>query len=395
MSRRRSPGEGSISRRKGGGWVGQIVTGTTTHGSTRRRTVYGRTKGEVLRKLDALKIELHGGVDGARRLTFGQLADLWLANRKAGLKWTTWQAYSRTLKKHGAALWRRPLVAIRPLELDAHLRDLERAKVPSAARATYRERIRQVFKYAVAKRLLTLSPADSLEVPKHRPSTRRTWERGEVAAFLAAARETRLYPLFYLALATGLRAGELLGLQWPDVDLDAAVLTVQHTWGPGPDGQALGEPKTARSKRTIPLPPDVLEVLAGWRTAWMQERVFQDGVQKWRGSDFVFSWPTGQPMSADTLARELDHLIIAAGLPRLTMHGLRHSYATLALRAGLPVQVLSERLGHTRTSLTMDIYVGVLAEQREAGALSMEKLLSDPDAVTMQYSGNTKQVLPS
>jgi hypothetical protein len=86
MPKRRSPGEGSISRRPDGRWLGQVVTGATARGHARRRTVYGKTKGEVLRKLDAVKLELHGGVDGSRRLTFGQLAELWLANRKVGLK---------------------------------------------------------------------------------------------------------------------------------------------------------------------------------------------------------------------------------------------------------------------------------------------------------------------
>ena len=395
MNRRRSPGEGSISRRPDGRWVGQFVTGTTAGGQPRRRTVYGRTKGEVLRKLDSVKLEIHGGIDSARRLTFGRLAELWLENRKAGLKWGTWKAYSRTLKKHGKALWRRPLVAIRPLDLDAHLHDLERSGVPSAARRGYRERIRQVFRYAVAKRLLTLSPADSLEVPKHRPSTRRTWERSEVSAFLAVARGHRLYALFFTALATGLRAGELLGLQWGDVDLDQGVLTVRHTWGPGPDGQVLGEPKTARSKRTIPLSSDVVEILTARHTAWIHERIVVEGVEEWRGGEFVFSWPTGKPMSPDTVSSELDRLIIAAEVPRLTMHGLRHSYATHALRVGMPVQVLSERLGHSRTSLTMDVYVGVLAEQREAAAYSMARLLSDPDAALMQHSGDTKQLPPN
>ena len=395
MSTRRSPGEGSISRRPDGRWLGQLVTGRTAGGHPRRRTVYGRTKGEVLRKLDAVKIELHGGIDGGRRLTFGQLTELWLANRKAGLKWGTWKAYSRTLKKHGRALWRRPLVAIRPLDLDAHLHELERAGVPPAARATYRERIRQVFRYAVAKRLLTFSPADSLELPKYRPSTRRTWERTEVKAFLAAARGHWLYPLFHLALTTGLRPGELLALRWTDVDFDQGVLTVRHTWGPGANGQVLGEPKTARSKRRIPLSSDVLDILTAWHTAWIQEHIVVEGVEEWRGSEFVFSWPTGNPMSADTLARELDRLIAAAEVPRLTMHGLRHTYATLALRAGLPVQVLSERLGHTRTSLTLDIYVGVLAEQREAAAYSMTRLLSEPDAAPMQHSGETRQAPPN
>jgi hypothetical protein len=109
MPKRRSPGEGSVFRRPDGRWVGQLVIGPT-----RRRTVYGRTKGEVLRKLDAARLEVHGGADAGRRLTFGQLAELWLANRKGKIRWRTWTEYGRVLRKHGKALWRRPLVSIVP-----------------------------------------------------------------------------------------------------------------------------------------------------------------------------------------------------------------------------------------------------------------------------------------
>ena len=299
------------------------------------------------------------------------------------------QVYSRTLKKYGKPLWRRPLVSIKPLDLDAHMRALEQAGVASAARRAYRERLRQVFRYAVTKRLLPLSPADSLDVPKHEPRPRHAWERAEVAAFLETARENRLYPMFYLALATGLRVGELLALQWGDVDIAAGTLTVRHTWAPGPDGHRLSPPKTAKSLRTIPLAQDALEVLAAWRESSGPEGQIApvDG--------FVFPGEPGAPISDSTVARELLALATEAGVPRITMHGLRHTYATLALRAGVPVQVLSERLGHSRTAITMDVYVKVLAEQREAAALTIAALLSEPDAALMQHSGDTMQLEPN
>jgi integrase len=357
--------------------------------------VYAKTKTALLLKMTAVKVDAHGGAPRDRRLTFGKLAELWVANRKAKLKFGTWKAYERTLKKHGAALWRRPLVAIEPLDLDANLRDLALAGVPSAARAAYRERLRQLFKYAVAKRLLPVSPAAALEQQPHEPAARVTWERTHAAAFLGAARETRLYPLFYLALATGLRAGELLALQWPDLDLDAGTLTVRHTWGPGENGHALGKPKTKAGTREIPLSPDTVAVLAAWREAWLSERVYEVGADDVPDLDLVFSWPTGRPMSASTLSRVLDEIITTAKVPRLTMHGLRHVYATLALQAGVPVQVLSERLGHSDTITTMNVYIDVLKEQREAAALSMDRLLSEPEATRKLHSATTKQVQPN
>lgn len=390
MTKRRSPGEGSISRRPDGRWVGQVVTGAAGPGHPRRRTVYGKTKTELIGKLTRAKVELHGGMDAGRRVTFGQLALLWIDNRESKIRWVTSKVYERTLKKYGKPLWRRPLVSIKPLDLDAHMRALEQAGIRSAARRAYRERLRQVFRYAVTKRLLPLSPADSLDVPHHEPRPRHAWERAEVAAFLAVARENRLYPMFYLALATGLRVGELLALQWSDVDVAAGTLTVSHTWAPGPDGHRLSPPKTPKSLRTIPLAQDALEVLSAWRASLNSELSDTRAL-----AGFVFPGGPGAPISDSTVARELLAVATAADVPRLTMHGLRHTYATLALRAGVPVQVLSERLGHSRTAITMDVYVKVLAEQREAAALTIAALLSEPDAALMQHSGDTMQLEPN
>jgi hypothetical protein len=246
MPKRRSPGEGSVYRRSSGLWCGQVVVG-----AGRRRTCYAKTKGALLRKMDAVRVELHGGVAADRRITFGQFVDRWLRSQKE-LKWVTKKAYLRTLKKYGGSLWRRRLVTITDDDLTTNMDELE--GVPSAARRAYRERLRQVFKYAVEHHKIPFSPATVLGPQPHKPAKRVTWERADVAAFLAAARETRLYPLFYLALATGLRAGELLGLAWrPDLDLDAGTLTVSHTWGPGEHGHGLGTPKTDSAQRKIPL----------------------------------------------------------------------------------------------------------------------------------------------
>ena len=375
--------------RRGDLWVGQVVVSPG-----KRRVVYSKTKTALLLKMDAVKREVHGGFGTDRRMTFGQTVGLWLTDRKGRVRWRTWSELDRVLRAHSKPLWNRPLVAIRPLDLDAHLAHLERAGVPSSTRMIYRGHLRQVFHFAVVKRLLPLSPADSLDVPKHEPRPRHTWERAEVAAFLAAARSVRLFPAFYLALATGLRPGEVLALQWADLDLDAGRLTVRHTWVRGEHGYGLGKPKTPHSLREVRLAPDVVEVLTAWRSAYLAERVYEVGVEV-EDLGLVFSWPDGRALSAETLARWQRRIIAIAGVTPLTLHGLRHTYATLALRAGMPVQVLSERLGHTRTSFTIDTYVSVLAEQREQALFSMERLLAEPEAVATRHPVDPTQPPPN
>ena len=326
--------------RRGDLWVGQVVVGPG-----KRRAVYAKTKSALLPKMDAVRREVHGGTGRDRRLTFGKLAELWVANRKAKLKWGTWKAYERTLKKHGAALWRRPLVAIQPLDLDANLRDLALAGVPSAARRAYRERLRQVFKYAVAKRLLAISPAAAIEEQPHEPAARVTWERTHAAAFLVSGAGDAPVPA---VLPRPRHRPPRRGAARPPVVGPRPRRGHAHRPAHLGAGRERPRPREAQDQggpRTIPLSPDTVAVLVAWRTAWLSERVYEVGADDVPDLDLVFSWPTGRPMSACTLSRVLDEIITAAKVPRLTMHGLRHVYATFALQAGVPVQVLSERLG--------------------------------------------------
>ena len=115
------------------------------------------------------------------------------------------------------------------------------------------------------------------------------------------------------------------------------------------------------------------------RQAWTEERTVAGRIRRWRGGEFVFSSPTGKPISPDTLARRFRSACRAAGVRAIRIHDLRHTYATLALRAGVPVQVVSERLGHSRVSITMDRYVGILQEQRLSGRLPLAELLGKED----------------
>jgi integrase len=197
----------------------------------------------------------------------------------------------------------------------------------------------------------------------------------QAAQLLRAAAGDPLEALYVLAVMTGMRQGELLGLQWADVDGDVGRLTVRHTlqWSKG-GAWSLDEPKTGHSRRTIKLPPTALQALKAHK-ARQAEQWLAIG-PAWADHGLVFPNALGRPIEASNLLPcSYKRLLGRAGLPAIRFHDLRHSYATLALRNGVPVKVVSETLGHASITLTLDTYSHVLPDMQDDAAARMEGLL--------------------
>ncbi len=220
--------------------------------------------------------------------------------------------------------------------------------------------------------------------------------------FLAAAAHDRYATLFAVALTTGMRPGEYLGLQWKDVDLERGTLTVRRTlvWHYGNGGKwSFEEPKTPRSSRSIPLPPSVVEALKEHKRRQAEERlkagwedVEENGglVRKSRytDNDLVSATPTGDPVDMRNLVnRHFKPILKAARLPKsIRLYDLRHSCATLLLAQGEHPKVVSERLGHASITLTLDTYSHVLPTMQQQAAERLESVL---------FKGRNQTRLPS
>jgi len=230
---------------------------------------------------------------------------------------------------------------------------------------------------AVKKKFIPYNPADAAELPKVEQdadgaAVLQTWTRQELDQFLAHVADDRLFAMWRLAAWTGMRRGELLGLTWRDVDLDAGTVTVQRArvTVTGNDVRE-SRPKTNRGRRQVELDRETIAALAGWmdrqqaeHQTWDENALDKD---KWPDHDLVFTLADGTPLKPDWLSRWFQTRARKANVPAIRLHDLRHTHATLMIAAGVPVKVVSERLGHSTPAFTMTVYQHVLpGMQREA-----------------------------
>lgn len=218
--------------------------------------------------------------------------------------------------------------------------------------------LHRAFKDAVRWGRLARNPADAADPPRAtaKPDDVQTWDAATLRTFLTRSRESsdRLHPLWVLFATTGMRRGEALGLRWKDVDLDNGRLRVVQTVTQVRSKVTIGEPKTARGRRSIALDDATVGVLREHRRAMLEERMLV-------GPDFsdeglVFHQPDGACLRPDSVSGQFLRRVAQYGLPRLTLHGLRHTWATLALEQGIHPRVVQERLGHSTIAITLGIY---------------------------------------
>ena len=218
--------------------------------------------------------------------------------------------------------------------------------------------VHRAFRDAVRWGRLARNPADAADPPRvaYKSGRVHAWDGGTLRAFLDACRTEKdpLYPLWVLLATTGLRRGEALGLRWADVDLDAGRLRVVQTVIQTRSTVSIGEPKTDRGRRSMKLDHGTVDVLRALRHRTNQERLLT-------GPDFVdqglvFHQPDGGWLRPDAVSATFLRRAARHGMPRLTVHGLRHTWATLALEQGIHPRVVQERLGHSTIAITLGIY---------------------------------------
>lgn len=372
---KRSNGEGSIYKRMKDGkfirYEGQIVY-TDSDGNRKRHTVYGRTRRDVVDALDKVRDRLK---EGAPVRDASGTVGAWLSHWRdtaleaAAVKPATRSTYARLSKNHlePAPFGALRLDRLRPSDIDAllvRLRDHTKPgkdgkAVPALADSTIRliyATLRSGLDAAVRDGLIARNPALKVAQPRVERREARHITTAELQTLLAAAKEYRYYPAVALLAATGMRRGEALALRWDAVDLDAGTARITATLGAVGGRLMFSEPKTTRSRRTVPIPPSVVALLRRHRTAQKAERL-RAGNQWQDKTGLVFTTELGAPVDGRRVLAMVKAAAKKAGLQGVGVHTLRHSAAVAWLEGGTHIKAVSDLLGHSSIAVTGDVYL--------------------------------------
>jgi integrase len=365
---------GSITRAGNGTWTFVVdVDGVNGRRRQLRRRGFP-TKKAAQAELTAVLNDVHrGSYVRPSRMTLGTyLTDRWLPARRADLRASTALGYTKLVASRILpALGDVPLSRIDAALLEAFYGDLVkgggRDGKPLAAKTVAKTAglLSIALADAVRLKLIAFNPATDARLPRRPQREMTAWTEAEASAFLASVGSERLSPLWRLALATGLRRGELCGLRWKDVDLVAGTLSVVSTRVVAA-AVVTGEPKTRAGARVVSLDRETVVALSGWRRRQAEERLAAGGA--WTDSGLVFVDELGVPPHPETITRWWREAVGRAGLPPIRLHDARHTAATVMLRAGVPVKVVSQRLGHADVAVTMRVYQHVTAQDDRAAA---------------------------
>jgi integrase len=357
-----------------GRWAADVSAGYGPDGKRRRRRIYGESKADVATKLREAQAAIdRGQLPDSGSLTVAQHLGFWLDGIRSSIAPNTHVDYSKNVERVKRFVGGVKLTRLTALHVQQMYAEMERDGVTRASQRRAGVTLGIALQYAVRFRLVTYNVAR--DVPKPRVTKKEIQPLGpdEVRRLLAAAQADRLYALYAVWLDSGAREGELFGLTWDAVDFDARAITITKNLEEIKGRLVLRDVKTAKSRRRVPLSAFAFEALNDHRKAMLAEgnyrpdgAVFCDQRGGWlRKSNFV--------------RRSFRPVLERAELPATVRpYDLRHTSATLLLLAGENVKVVSERLGHSTTRLTLDIYQHVLPGMQERAAAKLDAIFRQP-----------------
>ena len=384
-TKRRGHHEGSIYQRADKRWVAAISYRDPDTNQPKRKRLYGKSRQEVINAKKAWEKDFNatGIVPVAKLLTKDWLTTWLKTYKQPSVRENTYQGEKRIVEKHLI-----PTIGHYPLQdLRAdHIQKMLNRKLvngslkgdkPLSARMV--EHIYVVLHdalgQAVKNQVIGRNPCVAVNKPKKTRTEFTPWTQQQTNLFLKSVKESRLFPLYLVAWGAGLRRSEILGLQWPDIDLKKGSLTVNRVLVKvtGTPPYKFQDPKTKRSRRTIPLPAPVVKELKAWKTVQTAEKLAYNG--PYNTLNLVFTNEAGQPINPDFVSRQFNKDLTDAALTPIRFHDLRHGHATMLLEMGENLKVISDRLGHSTIQMTADTYAHVAEKMQRSASDKLSKSL--------------------
>lgn len=375
VKKRRGNGEGCIFQLRDGTWRGVLNVGFVD-AKRKRKSFRGKTHREVTEKMTRAKGALLAGLPPTNeKATMSWLLRRWLDDRKPMVRLTTFQGYEEIVRLYlDPALGRMLVARMRSDDVKAFMK-ARLAGGSTATRVRYmRVVLRAALRFAMKNELAVRNVVQATEPPKVDRKEVEPLNIDEARVLLRAVRGDAIEGIVAIALAMGLRRGEILGLRWEDIDLESGALHVrQQLQRPKGGGWVLVPPKSERSRRRLRIPDAVRRLLVEHRRRQAEDRLAAG--PEWAEHGFVFTSSNGAPLHGSNVLRDFKKLLATAKLPKKRLHDARHSCASFLLAEGVSLRVVQDILGHSDIRLTANTYSHVLPQLHDDAAEKMNRLL--------------------
>lgn len=369
--------KGHIRERSPGHWAIVIDIRDSTTGERRRKWhSFEGTKREAQRECARLIAEIaSGGYVEPSKQTFRQYFEEWLRD------WAPTKVGPRSIESYGHwgqhlldAFGAMPIQRIRGGDLNRAYREAAGKGLSDRTVKLIHVLARRVFGHALRQGDIKRDPCKEIDAPKVTPKEAAVLRPEEIPVMLEALRGTALYTIAVVALGTGMRRGELCALRWDTVDLEGGKLEVRQSLEQTRRaGLRFKEPKTKHGRRSISLPPSVMTCLQEHRLRQLEQRMML-GLGKPPADALVFIAPDGEPLAPDHVTNAFTRALANAGLPHVGLHTLRHTHASMLIKAGEDIVTISHRLGHASPTITLSTYAH-LVSTKDGAAAAIEAVL--------------------
>lgn len=355
-------------RKRGKGWQYTVCLGRDPITGNLKQKSKGGFKTKEAARVAMMELELKISKEQyyeSENMSIKEYLEYWMdAYSSVNVAYSTFKRYKDFCNTINDYLGNFELGKLKPLQIQKFYSSLIKAELSNSTILKIHRMFRMALTHAVGWQMLLSNPTDTVKPPRPEDYEVKAWDAETSNAFIDTIKDESIYLPTLLALDTGMRQGEIGALRWEDIDFDNKKIFVKHTMQRDENKELIIKtPKTKNSKRAIKLMDQTVKVLRYHKNVQRLNKLVLGDEYDDKG--YVCAWPDGRPIDPHYVCSRFAKLITKYKFPELTFHGLRHTHATLLLLAGVPAKVVSERLGHSSITITLDLYSHVLPDMQQ------------------------------